>query len=99
MSPDAALAVREAARQLLHETHAAMREAVGGLDAEALDWRPAAETNSLAALVAHALEAERFLVASAACRSAGTTTAPRSTPSSTRRWSATSATSSTASRS
>ena len=66
MSPDAALAVREAARQLLHETHAAMREAVGGLDAEALDWRPAAETNSLAALVAHALEAERFLVASAA---------------------------------
>ena len=58
--------VRETARRILHEGHDAMRGIVADLDAEALDWRPGADTNSIAALVAHSLDAERFLVTTAA---------------------------------
>jgi len=58
--------LRATAGQILHEGHDALRRIVAGLDAEALDWRPGPDTNSVAALVAHSLEAERFLVATAA---------------------------------
>ena len=41
--------------------HAAMRDLVAALPASALDWKPGQETNSIAALVVHALDAERHL--------------------------------------
>ncbi len=48
------------------EVHAKLREAVTGLDAAALNWTPAAETNSVAVLIVHTLgsEAEILRVAS-----------------------------------
>lgn len=54
-------------RQVLGEQKEAMRELVGALDAGALNWTPLSgtETNSIAQLLAHAMEAERFLLASA----------------------------------
>lgn len=60
-------AVTTALRELFAEQKAAMREVVGGLSAEELNWAPAGgdETNSIAQMLSHALEAERFLVASA----------------------------------
>ena len=60
-------AVTAALRDLFAEQKAAMREVVGGLSAEALNWAPAGgdETNSIAQMLSHALEAERYLVASA----------------------------------
>ena len=58
--------LRRTVRQILHEGHDAMREIVAGLDADALGWRPGRDTNSIAVLVAHSLDAERFLVATAA---------------------------------
>jgi hypothetical protein len=61
-----ALSLRTTVRQILHEGHDALRRTVVGLDAEALDWRPGPDTNSVAALVAHSLDAERFLVSTAA---------------------------------
>ena len=54
------------ARGLLHDGHAGLRDVIGGLDGSALDWRPGSDTNSIAALAAHALDAERFLVSTAA---------------------------------
>lgn len=59
-------ALRGVVRQILHEGHAELRVVVSDLDAAALGWRPAADTNSIAALTAHALDAERFLVSTAA---------------------------------
>ena len=47
----------------LHEGHATMRDIVAGLPASALDWKPGQGANSIAALVAHALDAERHLTA------------------------------------
>lgn len=59
-------AVTAALRDLFDDQKAAMREVVGGLSAEAVNWAPAGgETNSIAQMLSHALEAERFLVASA----------------------------------
>ncbi len=60
-------AVTSALRQLFAEQKGAMREVVGGLSAEAVNWAPAGgdETNSIAQMLSHALEAERYLVASA----------------------------------
>lgn len=58
--------LRTTVRQILHEGHDALRRIVAGLDADALDWRPGPDTNSIAALVAHSLDAERFLVSTAA---------------------------------
>lgn len=60
-------AITTALRQIFADQKATMREVVGGLDAEALNWAPdgGAETNSIAQMLSHALEAERFLVASA----------------------------------
>jgi len=40
------------------EVHAKLREAVRGVDAEALNWKPAAEANSVAVLVVHTLGSE-----------------------------------------
>lgn len=61
-------AVTTALRELFADQKAAMREVVGGLSAEALNWAPAGgeETNSIAQMLSHALDAERFLVAAAA---------------------------------
>jgi uncharacterized damage-inducible protein DinB len=59
-------ALRAVVRQILHEGHAALRDVVSGLEAAALDWCPGEDTNSIAALTAHALDAERFLVSTAA---------------------------------
>ena len=47
----------------LSQTHAAMRKLVDGLSVETLDWRPGPETNSVAALCMHLLDAERHLTA------------------------------------
>jgi hypothetical protein len=58
--------IKESMRQLFHDQHEAWRKIVKGLNAEALNWRPGEDTNSLAALVAHACDAERFLMALAA---------------------------------
>jgi len=58
--------LRTTVRQILHEGHDALRRIVAGLDADALDWRPGPDTNSVAALVAHSLDAERFLVSTSA---------------------------------
>lgn len=60
--------VRLGIKQLLAERKDAMRAVVRGLDADELNWTPfdAAEqqrANSIAQLVLHALDAERFLVA------------------------------------
>ena len=50
----------------LHEGHANMRAVVAGLPVATLDWKPGDETNSIAALVVHALDAERHLTAAVA---------------------------------
>jgi uncharacterized damage-inducible protein DinB len=55
--------VRETVRTILHDQHRRWREVVTGLDAEALNWKPGADTNSIAILVSHSLDAERFLLA------------------------------------
>ena len=49
-----------------HEAHAAMREAVAGAGSSVLDWKPGDGTNSVAVLVAHALEAERAITSNVA---------------------------------
>lgn len=60
-------AVRENAREILSEQKSSMREIVSGLGDEGLNWLPAGndETNSIAQMLSHALEAERFLAATA----------------------------------
>jgi uncharacterized damage-inducible protein DinB len=66
---DTISAVREGTRQILREQKDSMREIVSGLSAEALNWKPAAEqgaeTNSIAQMLSHALDAERYLVSAA----------------------------------
>jgi hypothetical protein len=44
------------------EVHAKLREAVRGLDGEALNWKPAPETNSVAVLIVHTLGSEAEIV-------------------------------------
>jgi uncharacterized damage-inducible protein DinB len=61
---DATNATRDAVRTILHDQHRRWREVVTGLDAKALNWKPGDETNSLAVLLSHSLDAERFLLAS-----------------------------------
>lgn len=53
MEPDVATVA-----ELFHETHNALRDEVRGLNAAALNWTPAPETNSIAALVTHTLGSE-----------------------------------------
>lgn len=57
--------LRDSVLQVLGEQKASMREIVTGLSDEGLNWLPAGndETNSIAQMLSHALEAERFLAA------------------------------------
>jgi hypothetical protein len=50
----------------LHEGHDEMRQLIAGRDAGMLNWRPGPDTNSVAVLVAHAMDAERALTAAVA---------------------------------
>jgi uncharacterized damage-inducible protein DinB len=50
------------------EIHDDLRRVVGDLQAEALNWRPGEETNSIYVLVTHLLGAEHFWLAAAAGR-------------------------------
>jgi hypothetical protein len=51
---------------MLHWQHVNLRQVVNSLSAEALNWAPVPEANSIAALVFHTLGAESELVAAAA---------------------------------
>lgn len=67
-SGDTMDALRDGTRQMLAERKEMMREIVRGLSPEALNWIPLdgrarQEMNSIAQLLSHALDAERFLVA------------------------------------
>ncbi len=53
-------------REILREEHAAMREVVEGMSVEGLNWKPHDEANSICALLSHALDAEHYLIATAA---------------------------------
>ncbi|MBC8247841.1 MAG: DinB family protein [Deltaproteobacteria bacterium] len=57
--------IKEGLRRIFQDQHNRWREVVTGLDAAALNWKPGEDTNSLAALVAHTCDAERFLMATA----------------------------------
>jgi uncharacterized damage-inducible protein DinB len=61
--PTAAEATAALFTGYFHEAHAAMRTVVNGLSPALLDWKPGEETNSIAALIAHTLDAERALTA------------------------------------
>src|SRR4051812_37886920 len=65
---DAATALTNAAREIFAAQHDAMRNVVRGLSAEALNWKPVtdSESNSIATMLSHALDAERFHLAAAA---------------------------------
>jgi uncharacterized damage-inducible protein DinB len=60
--------LRDAARQMLHEQKESMRAVVRGLSAESLNWQPAvrSDANSIAQMLSHALDAERFHAAASA---------------------------------
>ena len=49
------------------ELHADIEKTLAGLSAEALDWSPGPEMNSLSVIVAHATGVERYLVCQLAC--------------------------------
>jgi hypothetical protein len=55
--------VKSTTREILHDQHREWRKVLVGLDANALNWKPGPETNSIAVLVAHTFDAERFLMA------------------------------------
>lgn len=63
---DPVAAICDASRATLHTQHATWREVVAGLGPDALNWKPGQDTNSIAALLSHSLESERFQVATAA---------------------------------
>lgn len=65
MSGELVTAVREAVAATLREQHQVLRELVRGLSPAVLNWSPGPEMNSLAVLVGHLLDAERYLVAAA----------------------------------
>lgn len=54
--------IKEGMRRIFHDQHKQWREVVAGLDADGLNWKPGKDTNSLAVLVAHTCDAERFLM-------------------------------------
>ena len=56
-------ALQIATNQILDRQFAEWREAVDGLDADALNWKPGDETNSISALVAHSMDATRYHLA------------------------------------
>ncbi len=45
-----------------HELHAAILNALDTLPAEALDWKPGSEMNSISVIIVHLTGAERFLI-------------------------------------
>ncbi len=51
---------------LLHDGHDQMRRIAKQPGADGLNWRPGPGTNSIAALIAHAMDAERYLLAALA---------------------------------
>jgi hypothetical protein len=52
--------VLESARRLVLQSLNELRASIDGLPAEALNWRPTPETNSLSMLIAHAMGATRL---------------------------------------
>jgi hypothetical protein len=60
---NATAVMKESMKQTFHTQHEEWKKLISGLSAEALNWKPGEETNSIAALVAHSCEAERFLIA------------------------------------
>lgn len=62
---DALTTFREGLKTALAEQHQDMRQVIEGLDAEALNWAPGPETNSIAVLIAHSLGAEHSLITTA----------------------------------
>jgi hypothetical protein len=62
---DALSSLRTGMKMMTAEHHQDMREIVAGRSAEALNWRPGPDTNSLAVLVIHLLGAEHSCVTTA----------------------------------
>ena len=56
-------ALQIATNQILDRQLTEWREAVDGLNADALNWKPGDETNSISALVAHSMDATRYHLA------------------------------------
>ena len=59
----AAAAVAGTIRAGFQDVHDKFREIVGGLDREALNWKPHPDANSIAVLVTHTLGSEREMLA------------------------------------
>jgi len=62
---DLVATVRAAVESTLREQHDVLRDLVRGLPAAVLNWSPGPEMNSIAVLVGHLLDSERYLVAAA----------------------------------
>lgn len=58
-------ALQTAVNQILDRQLDEWRDVVTGLDPEALNWKPGGDTNSIAALVAHSMDATRYHLANA----------------------------------
>ncbi len=56
-------AVRSTTKEILHDQRNEWRKLLAGLDTETLNWKPGKDANSIAVLVAHTFDAERFLMA------------------------------------
>lgn len=56
-------AVKEAGVEALEKLHADIQQGLEGLTPEALNWRPLPESNSIAGLLSHMLEASTYLLA------------------------------------
>ncbi len=52
----------EALSDRFHELHVGILKDLESLPAEALDWKPAPETNSVSVIIVHLTGAERFLI-------------------------------------
>lgn len=58
-----AAAVASTIRAGFHDVHGKFRDIVGGLDREALNWKPHPQANSIAVLITHTLGSEREMLA------------------------------------
>lgn len=56
-------AVQDTVREHFHGVHGSLKGLLTGMSVEDLDWRPGPDTNSIAVLVSHLLDSERFLTA------------------------------------
>jgi uncharacterized damage-inducible protein DinB len=56
---------RQGMKTVLAESHQEMRQVIEGLDADALNWVPGPEMNSIAVLITHSLGAEHSLLTTA----------------------------------